>query len=139
MRLRRAVALAAVAVAATALAGCGGSDDEPVTDAATEALTVPPAETVTTETAQPTTIEVEVAAGKPVGGIARATVAQGSQVVIVVSSDDTSDDVHIEGYELSTPLEMRDSANLSFIADTPGRFEVELQSLGVPIAELTVE
>ena len=146
-RSKAAVALALLALAGLALGGCGGGEDETVTvtvTTTTETVTVPA--TTTTEpaaTTAPTTtsaaevVRITVVGGKPVGGIVRQTVPLDSHVVIEVDSD-TVDEVHLHGYDLSVDSDAGDIVRLAFVADTPGRFEVELENLGVQLAELTV-
>ena len=50
---------------------------------------------------------------------------------------DVADEVHLHGYDRSADIE-DGVARITFTATVPGRFEVELERLGVPIAELTV-
>lgn len=119
----------AVAAIAFALAGCG-SDDE--TAAPTTGTTT------TTEPSQPTTVEVVVENGAPQGGIVRASIDKGDQVVLVVTSD-VADEIHLHGYDVSRDVEAGGTVGLPFTATLPGRFEVELESRGVQIADLTVK
>jgi hypothetical protein len=156
-QLSRVLVLPALALA-LALAGCGGSDDdgaETTTAAATTttvatttqaATTTRPATTTTatttravTTTAKPqaTTIRIAVVDAKPQGGIARPSVKRGERVVLVVTSD-TADEIHLHGYDLSADVEAGGTVRIPFVADTRGRFEVELENLGVQLAEITV-
>jgi hypothetical protein len=144
---------------ALAVAACGSSsDDETVSTtpapatttspaASTKAVattatepapttTAPPRET-TVRTPQPTTIRIRVVGGKPEGGIARPTVGKNERVVLVVASD-TADEVHLHGYDIAKDVAVGGTVRLAFVADTPGRFEVELEDSGVQIAELTI-
>jgi len=123
-----------------ALAGCGG-DDEASTSTTTETT-----ETQQTETTQTTTDEVPLGAtvvrvvvvnGVPSGGIVRETVAKGDRVALVVTSD-VADEVHVHGYDVSRDIAAGGTVRIRFKATLPGRFEVELEERGVPIAELTV-
>ena len=149
--LSRALVLAALALA---LAGCGGSNDgddrgddhggddhdrgTTTTPAATTTTTAATTTTPTTTTAQPaTTIAITVVDAKPQGGIARPSVKRGDHVVLVVNSD-TADEIHVHGYDLSADVEAGGTVRIPFVADTPGRFEVELENLGVQLAEITV-
>ena len=140
-----------------ALAGCGGSNDDDgedhrrgddhqatttTTAATTTAATTTTATTTraaTTTTAKPetTTIAITVVDAKPQGGIARPSVKRGDHVVLVVKSD-TADEIHLHGYDLSADVEAGGTVRIPFVADTPGRFEVELENLGVQLAEITV-
>lgn len=126
------------------LASCGGDD------AATEVVgttTIPPATTETTTTtttattppspAGPTEIRIVVVNGAPKGGIVREKVEKGDRVVLVVESDVT-DHVHLHGYDIVLNVAPGKPARLPFKATIPGRFEVELEDRGVPIADITV-
>ena len=139
-----AVTLATLAtLAALAPAGCGGDGDNVATGTTTETQT-----TTTTETTPPSPIEevrpeltvvrVSVVNGAPKGGIVREKIDQGDRVLIVVRSD-VADEVHLHGYDISRDVAAGGTVRLRFRATLPGRFEVELENRGVPIAELTVE
>jgi predicted amino acid dehydrogenase len=140
--------------AAIVLAGCGGSDSDTAateTTAMTETTgasdtagvtTDTMAETTDTETSSgtktPTTVAVTFAGGKVVGGIKRPTVEKGDTVVLVVRSD-VADEIHLHGYDLSKDVDAGGVARLRFAATVPGRFEVELENLGLQLADITVQ
>jgi hypothetical protein len=148
-----------LAAAVLALAGCGGSGDDGDTTtlaatttqavtttqatttaaATTTTATTTRAATTTTTTAAPRaqSIRINVVDAKPQGGIARPSVKRGQRVVLVVRSD-TADEIHLHGYDLGADVEAGGTVRIPFVADTPGRFEVELENLGVQIAEITV-
>ena len=115
------------------------------TTAATETATEPPPATTTTPapttTAPPEpafdTVRITVVGGRPQGGVKRATIERGRDVVLVVRSD-VSDHVHLHGYDLMADVAPGAPARLRFEADVPGRFEVELEDRGVPIADIQV-
>jgi heme/copper-type cytochrome/quinol oxidase subunit 2 len=122
--------------------------DEATTPTATEtqAATTPagtttaPASTTTTKVpaaAKYTTIVVE--GGKPVGGIKKITVTKGDQARIEVSSPDTTDEIHLHGYDLKRDLEAGGNVRFNFTADADGIYEIELEDAGVQIGELVVE
>ena len=144
---RRAPALVTVIGVACLVAGCGGGSGDTAgtttmttTTAATEPATTTTATTTTpaaTTTEGPRTITVVVKNAVPEGGIARATVAKGDRVVLVVRSD-VADEVHLHGYDLSTDVPAGGVGRIAFVAKVPGRFEAELEQRGVKIAELTV-
>lgn len=114
----RALTLAgAFAVLAAALAGCGGSNPS----RAVAEVTVP----------------IVVKNGKAVGGVKRVTVSQNAPVTLVVTSD-VADEVHVHGYDKSVDVKPGKPARLSFDASIAGRFEVELESRALQIAELEV-
>lgn len=82
-------------------------------------------------------VRVAVRGGEPVGGIRRATVAKNRRVILVISSD-LPDEVHVHGYDLSSPVGPRKPARISFRARLPGRFEIELEERGLPVVDLRV-
>ena len=134
--MNKLVLTCACLLAATALAGCGSSDN---TTATTTTETTTTEETTTTTAAtKPTVVSIVVVDGQPQGGIVRQTVSKGDRVVIVVRSD-VADEIHLHGYDKSTEVTAGGTARLPFTADLPGRFEVELESGGVQIADLTVQ
>ena len=130
--------------AGLALASCGGEDGESAGTTSTETTTT--TDTTTTETtatettpppAEPTEIRIVVVNGAPKGGIVREQVEKGNRVVLIVRSDVT-DHVHLHGYDIMRDVAPGTPARLPFKATIPGRFEVELEDRGVPIADITV-
>ncbi len=81
-------------------------------------------------------IQFTVASSNP-GLIRRFSVRQGRKVAIVVRSD-LSDHVHLHGYDLMADVAPGSPARIQFEADTPGRFEMELEDRGLQIADLEV-
>jgi hypothetical protein len=133
--------------AGLSLASCGGDDQaQPTTDATSETTTSETTTTTTTtETTQtttqpegPTVVRIRVVNGAPQGGIVRETVAKGDRVVLVVTSD-VADHVHLHSYNIMRDVAPGQVARLPFRATVPGRFEVELEDRGVPIADITVQ
>ena len=124
-------------------------DDEaagPTTTAATtqgtrtnDETTVEPIPVTTTGPQEPAfdTVRITVVDGRPQGGVQRATIEQGREVVLVVRADVT-DHIHLHGYDLMVDVVPGTPARLRFRADVPGRFEVELEDRGIPIADLQV-
>jgi hypothetical protein len=82
-------------------------------------------------------IRIAVVNAAPKGGIVRETVQKGDRVVLVVTSD-VSDHIHLHGYDIMRDVAPGRPARLPFRATVPGRFEVELEDRGVPIADITV-
>ena len=123
-----------------------GDDGTSATDTAatsTAAQTTPAtdtaaAPTTATTTATPPTIAVTVRDGTPEGGLARATVGQGDEVTIVVDAD-TSDEVHVHGYDVKADVAPGAPARIAFRATIAGAFEIELEGTGLHIAELDVQ
>jgi len=133
--MKMLVLACACLLAVTALAGCGSNDNSSV---ATTTETTTTGETTTAGAAKPTVVSIVVVNGQPQGGIVRQTVSKGDRVVLVVKSD-VADEIHLHGYDKHTEVTAGGTARLPFTADVPGRFEVELESRGVQIADLTVQ
>jgi plastocyanin len=112
----RAVAVLSVAV----VVACGGG--EPASTTVTSTTAAQPA--ITTTTMSP--IDVELTDGE-VFGPATFSVAVGDTVDIWVLSD-VDDEMHVHGYELVHQLEAGVPFHLSFLADVPGIFEVEVHT-----------
>jgi len=126
--------------AGLALASCGGDDGESADTTTTEPTSTTGTPTTTETTpppAGPTEIEIVVVNGAPKGGIVRETVEKGDRVVLVVRSD-VADEIHLHGYDASRDVAAGGTVRLPFKATIPGRFEVELEDRGVPIADITV-
>ena len=144
MRRQRWLVAALVAIAAVA-GGCGGDDDASDESAATSISLTPEtttnAEATSTSTSSPpqdpSAHEVEVRDGSVVGGVQRIRVDLGDTITIRVRSD-VADEVHLHGYDLSQPVAPDAPAELTFTADIPGVFELELEERGMPIAQLEV-
>ncbi len=123
-----------------------GGDDRP--DTASTSAAPPPARTATGSATTPAapapppapsfeTIRVE--AGKPVGAIRTITVGRGDRVRIQVTSPDTTDEIHLHGYDLTGELEAGRRVRFSFTATTDGIYEIELEGSGTQIGKLVVE
>jgi hypothetical protein len=117
----------ATLIAVAVLGGCGSSNGSTTTTTG-----------ATTSPAKPVTVSIVVQNGAPKGGIVRASVNKDDHVVLVVKSDVT-DEIHLHGYDKKTDVTAGGTARLPFVADIPGRFEVELESRGVQIGDLTVQ
>jgi hypothetical protein len=135
------LAAAAAAVILFVLLRPSGNGEETTTAAAT---TTAPRVTTTATTATTATeaarakIAITVKNGKPVGGIAKATVKQGEKVTLVVHSD-VADEVHLHGYDLHRDVDAGGTAKIAFTAKIAGRFEAELEDRKEQILSLTVE
>lgn len=93
--------------------------------------------TTTTPDEGPQRIDVRYENGEVVGGVVEADVDQGAQVLLIVRAD-VEDEVHVHGYDLTADVAPGQPARIRFRADVAGKFEVELENLGVQLAELTV-
>ena len=56
-----------------------------------------------------------------------------------MSSPDTTDEIHLHGYDLKRDLKAGGSVRFTFVASTDGIYEIELEGAGVQIASLVVE
>ena len=81
---------------------------------------------------------IEVADGKPVGGVREISYEKGDRVRLTISSRDTSGHVHVHGYDKLADLEPGTAARFRFEATIDGVFEVELEDTRTPLAELRV-
>ena len=83
------------------------------------------------------TIELEVAGGKPVDGVQRYRIDPRDSVTIVVNGD-TTDELHIHGYDFVVPFAPGQPGTITFEANIPGIFEVETHHHGDLVMELQV-
>ena len=87
--------------------------------------------------AKPTVIPITVVKGKVKGGAKRPTVKKGQLVRFVIRTD-AGTEVHFHGYEIErVPVKGKPTV-IQFTARIQGRFELELHSPDVLLAELTV-
>jgi hypothetical protein len=135
--VRKLMLACACLLAATAVAGCGSNDSTTASSTETTTETTATETTTTDTTTKPTVVNIMVVNAAPQSGIVRQTVNKGDRVVLVVKSD-VADEIHLHGYDLSRDVTAGGTARLPFTATLPGRFEVELESRGVQIADLTV-
>lgn len=151
------VALAAVLLP-FGLAGCGSSsDDSAATEATGAATSEATADSTTSTTAttattaasaasttagstadSATVIEASVAGGKVTAAEDRFEVAKGTDVLIRVTAD-AEEPVHLHGYDIEADAAPGKPAEISFTADIPGVFEVELEDSGTLLFEIEVK
>ena len=138
--MTKLVLTCACLLAVIALGGCGSDNGSTATDTSTAETTTSTGTTseTTTGAEKPTQVKIVVVNGVPKGGIVRQTVNKGDKVVLVVTSD-VADEIHLHGYDLKTDVTAGGTARLPFTATIPGRFEAELESRGVQIADITVQ
>ncbi len=147
--------LALPLLALALLAGACGDDDEggstattaasPATTAAPDAstTTAPVDDTTTTAPDEPDprpavqVIEITVTGGQPSGGPVGEEVPLGTEVSIQVTAD-AADEVHLHGYDLTAEVAPGQLGEITFTADIPGQFEVELEGSGTLLVELSV-
>jgi FtsP/CotA-like multicopper oxidase with cupredoxin domain len=137
-RIGVVVATVVVIVLAFVLLSPGGDDTSTTTSTPVARA---PAGTGTTDVAPPAAqfTQIRVANGKPAGGVQTITVKQGDRARIEVSSRDTSDEIHLHGYDLKRDLKAGGSVRFSFVANAEGIFEMELEGAGVQIGKIVVE
>jgi heme/copper-type cytochrome/quinol oxidase subunit 2 len=128
-----AILVAAGAVVVGTLAGCGhqqpAASAVPGTGAARGApAPAPPAVR---------TISVTVHGGKVNGETGRVTVPLGTPVVVAVSSD-VADEIHVHGYDRKAKVPAGTTAAVTFTANNPGVFEVELEDSKLQLLQLQV-
>ena len=104
------------------------------TDTAPTSTPTAPTTTVEPEGPEPVRITFE---GGEVTGPRRPEFTVGDRVVLIVRSD-VADHVHVHGYDLMEDVAPGAPARISFKADAPGRFEVELEDRHLPLTELIV-
>lgn len=89
----------------------------------------------------------DVATGEHVGPVVELTVGEeatrhsvsvGDEVMVIVTGDVT-DEIHVHGYDLVADLVPGQPATMTFTADIPGVFEIELHDAGTLLAELEVQ
>ena len=131
---------------AVLLTGCSaGSDPDTAAPAAAPSpaassapSSAPPAATVApSPTPTGTVIEVTYAAGELTGVEPRVEVPLGQQVVLRVTSD-VVEEIHVHGYDLYVDIPAGGTGEVTFSADIPGAYEVELHEVGRPIFQLRV-
>ena len=142
------VAVGTIVVLVAAFVALRPSDDDDSPTPTQTAAAPPPVIGETSTTAEPAPpppppapefAKIRVRDGKPVGGVARIEVKKGARARIEISSPDTSDEIHLHGYDLSRDLKAGGSVRFSFEADADGIYEIELEGAGVQIGELVVQ
>lgn len=83
-------------------------------------------------------IRIEVVDGKPSPPAHVEHVGLGESVTLAVTSD-VADEMHLHGYDAHVDLQAGQEGALTFTADIPGRFEVELEGAGVLLVEIEVK
>lgn len=141
---RIAVIAGTLGVLVIAFFGLRPSDDDTTATTPTQATTATTTPTGGATATQPAPAEpdyttIVVRGGKPVGGIKKIKVTKGDRARIEVSSPDTTDEIHLHGYDLMRDLEAGGSVRFDFIANADGIYEIELEDAGVQIGELVVE
>ncbi len=132
---RSMVSLVCAAACGVAFVGCGGSETPASSTATTTpTVTAPATNTATRPAINELTITVR---GTQVSGGGRKTVAKGATVRLRVIAD-VPDEVHLHGYDLSVNVAPGKPGTLTFTADVPGIFDVELEGRGQKLLDLVV-
>jgi hypothetical protein len=105
---------------------------EPTTTSTTSSVTTTLAATTTTTPV----IDVEFAGGEVVG-TRQLQVAVGDAVDFWVVSD-VADELHVHGYDLLYELTPGVPVNITFVADVPGVFSVEIHTGHTELLEIEV-
>ena len=113
---------ALAAAALLLLAACGDGDDAPTVASGSST----PATVSTGPTTAATVLAVTVRGGSVVEGASRQRATLGQPVTVRVTSD-VADEVHVHGYDKTVPVAAGRTAELTFVANTPGVFEVEIE------------
>jgi FtsP/CotA-like multicopper oxidase with cupredoxin domain len=141
---------------AFALAACGSSSDSKATSttstaassttvaatgtsgsASTTTKTSAKTDSSTSKASGPIVIEATVANGKVQVAKDEFDVTLGSAVSIRVTTD-KAEPVHLHGYDKEVDAEPGAPAQIDFVADVPGTFEVELEDSGTLLFEIKV-
>ncbi len=145
---RVAMLVGALTLIGGVLGGCG---QEPATGASPETAAAPPSgaepgsSAVQSPSSPPTapagpstrTIGITVRGGQATGETGRAEVPLGTAVTLSVTSD-VADEIHVHGYEQEAQVPAGGTGSVSFTADLPGVFEVELHDSGLQLLQLQV-
>ena len=140
---RIALAVGAVVVAAVAFVVLRPSDDDDNGSGETPSAQTTPSAPGDTAAAPPPKPEprvdkIAVKQGKPVGGVQNLAWEKGDTIRLAVRSDEAHE-VHIHGYDVSKEVPAGGVAKFKFDATLDGIYEIELEDLAEPIAELKVE
>lgn len=123
---------------ATCIGGLTACNDKKETSGDNPVISNPSSSAKTTASAE-TDINITVTGGKAEGGLRELKVAKGSLVKITVTTTDTTNEVHVHGYDILKELSPTTPAVIMFTANISGVFEVELEKTSVKIADLTVK
>jgi heme/copper-type cytochrome/quinol oxidase subunit 2 len=138
-RILLIVAAAAVAIAAFVLLRPGDDDGGEKQASTSTSTSTAETQTVTEKApATPATHRIVVRDGQPVDGVQKITVSRGDTVRLIVSSPDTSAQVHVHGYDLRRDVAPDRPATFMFDAANEGAFEIELEETHTQIATLEV-
>ena len=141
-----AVAIAVVAVVIALVASGGDDGDRTDSTTAAQTETTTGGDTTTTETQtetappepEATTATIELKGGEPDGGVEDVKVKKDDRLEITVNSDQELP-VHFHGYDIEKDAGPGKPAVFELKAKNEGVYEIEVESTGTKIAEVTVE
>ena len=135
-------AAVAVVVVIIAIASSGGDDDKKDSTSSTAATAPAPDATITDKTAQepapPEPEQISIKGGEPDGGVEKISVKKNEPLEIEVTSDEKLP-IHFHGYDIEKPAAPGKPAVFKFEAKNEGVYEMEIESTGTKIAEITVK
>ena len=86
---------------------------------------------------QPGIETIEFKDGEVVGGVKELSFESGGRIQFAVRSD-TADEVHFHGYDIGKEVAAGGKVSFDVPAEIEGVFEVELEELGIQLAEVRV-
>jgi hypothetical protein len=133
------VALVGLAVALFVVVQDDGSDGGQTTPATTEPDSRSNGgKAADGATKKPPKIEtIEFKDGEVVGGVKELSFESGGRIQFTVRSD-TADEVHFHGYDIAKEVSAGGEVSFDVPAEIEGVFEVELEELGIQLAEVRV-
>jgi hypothetical protein len=114
-----------------------GGDDQNATTTATSPTG--PRTVTATPVPEPVLATIDVRGGKPAGGIKTITAKKDERLLVSVTSPDTTDEVHLHGYDIKRNLRAGGRVTFAFTATAEGIFEMELESTATQIAKLVIQ
>jgi hypothetical protein len=149
MHVRRLPVLLVLLTTAGLATGCGsssgatgpgaaGANSSPAGSASLSSSSSPaPAGSASVPANVDQVVRLTYADGQVSGDTGRVKVKLGSRVAVVVTSD-VADEVHLHGYNKMVDVPAGGTATLTFTANIPGIFEIELESRSHKLTELQV-
>jgi len=128
------VAAVVVVVVAIVLIGGGDDDDSSSTDNTAQTTSTGGS---TKKPAPPEVPTITIKDGKPVGGEQEIEVDKGDTIRFKVKSD-ADHEIHMHGYDIAKDVEAGGTVSYNVPADIDGIFEIEIEDLKEPIAEVRV-
>jgi len=128
--------VAAVVVVVVAIVLIGGGDDDESSSSDNTAQTTSTGGS-TKKPAAPEVPTITIKDGKPVGGEQEIEVDKGDTIQFKVKSD-ADHEIHMHGYDIAKDVEAGGTVSYNVPADIDGIFEIEIEDLKEPIAELRV-